>query len=85
MHGVVRYPWKLILEATAGQSPEWQLYNLSADPQELSDLSEEHPKIRDELKTVLFAHIKKQTSGAYEDPGHARPTNRDVELLRSLG
>ena len=85
MHGVVHYPWKLILSKTPGHPAELELYELSTDPLELSDLSATHEDIRDKLRAMLLGHIKTQTSRIQTDPDKTVPTNHDINLLRELG
>ena len=85
MHGVVQYPWKLILNHATDHTRSLELYNLSTDPLELTDLSRERPEIRDELKAILLEYIRQQTSEAAAIPDRTVPGDRNIQLLRSLG
>lgn len=46
-------PWKLIQGKTADGQPEIQLYDLTQDPGETTDISAAHPKIVQELSTAI--------------------------------
>ena len=53
---LVRGEWKLIYDLLRQQEPtedtKWELFNLVDDPQEMNDLSDEYPEIRQDLITV---------------------------------
>lgn len=63
-------PWKL-LQNDARQP--FRLYHLQDDPQETTDLSETHARIRDELKRALDAHIARCKSIPYRLPDGTGP------------
>jgi len=73
--------WKLIWTPFQEGAREHQLYNMTADPHECTDLSAEHPEVVAALSALLRAwHV---TPGVAES--REQPSEKDLERLRSLG
>jgi arylsulfatase A-like enzyme len=82
------YPWKLILDGRSAM-----LFDLSSDPDELRDLSDEHPDRVRELRGLIAKHIESDRHRRMAVRKQERPeeiSEEDLpedarEALRSLG
>jgi N-acetylgalactosamine-6-sulfatase len=86
-HGLRRDQWKLI---RSGNPQRLELYDLSNDPLERSDVSEKNPAIRDELSTLLTDWIEEmeqsgQRRGWFAVQNERVRTPEELEALRALG
>ena len=78
---LVRGEWKLIYDLLRQQQPtedtKWELFNLVDDPQEMNDLSDEYPEIRQELVTAWqdFAEAADLNNNQPQGPSPVPPAN----------
>ncbi|MGC8846304.1 MAG: sulfatase family protein, partial [Candidatus Hydrogenedens sp.] len=72
LKGIMKYPWKLILDRTTNKI---ELYNLTEDPKELNNVSEKYPEIISEL----IKHIQ-NSSHKQEIPASENTTTLPPEL-----
>lgn len=82
---IVRGGWRLVLNAATG---ERQLYDLSTDPGETTDVAEAHAARADELEAVLRRELEHDEllRAWYGDPGDAGGLSRDqLDRLSELG
>jgi arylsulfatase len=81
--------WKYFQIHDAEQISE-ELYDLEADPFELTDVSRQHPETTQRLRAELVAQLEEQTKRAEQLGGGNRPQTRAtdpsiLEQLRALG
>lgn len=80
--------WKLThipneIDRALMRGSEWELYNLSVDPRELTNRIDDSPAVADRLKKVLQTWSAPWIASAYGD--HDRPKGQvDEETLRNL-
>jgi arylsulfatase A-like enzyme len=81
VHSVIRDDWKLI--RTVAPEPRVEVYDLSADPGEQTDLSAREPEVLAELEALLDAHIAGISGGLTAEQA---VLDEDVErALKALG
>ncbi len=73
-----------------GEKISEELYDLQADPFELTDVSKTHPETTRRLRTQLLARLEELRERAEQLGGGARPQTRAtdpsiLEQLRALG
>ena len=76
--GLVCWPWKLIVERGTGQS---HLFDLAHDPDERTDLLDEHPGVAVRLAEVLGAQLRAQLD--YHGPDDVWRASRFAPRLAS--
>jgi arylsulfatase A-like enzyme len=86
-HGLRRDQWKLI---RSSNPQRLELYDLSNDPLERSDVAEKNPAIRDELSSLLTNWIEEmeqsgQRRGWFAVQNERVRTPEELEALRALG
>ena len=77
---LVRWPHKLVLDDTSGET---RLFDLEADPGETQDLASERPAVRDRLAAELRAMTEAAQRQAAPQPADFPPDT--IERLRELG
>jgi arylsulfatase len=68
MKAYIRDNWKILRLPVPLASGDWQLYDLSKDPGETTDLSAEFPEIRQELITLWENYAR--TNALHDHRGH---------------
>jgi arylsulfatase A-like enzyme len=72
--------WKLILHREKSNDKDVELYDLQADPHELTDLSEKHPEIIAQMRDQLD-----KMPAIVQDPPRPTMDEKTKERLKSLG
>jgi arylsulfatase A-like enzyme len=72
--------WKLILHREKSKDKGVELFDLQADPHELTDVSEKHPEIRVQLRNKLD-----EIPAIVQDPPRPAMDEKTKERLKSLG
>lgn len=85
----ILYGWSPLLSLRQGKykyidAPRPELYDLSLDPQELSNIQTEHPQLVQNMKTALDRIIRETSSNA-PAPESANLDRATLERLASLG
>lgn len=78
---VWRDDWKLIWTPFQQDETEHQLYSVAVDPDELEDLSAEHP----DKVAELMAELRVWLAGQEAAPAHGELSEEEYERLKSLG
>jgi arylsulfatase A-like enzyme len=87
-HSVRRDPWRLIVEDESGLA---RLYDLERDPDELVDVSDEHPGVVADLRALLACQeaaddaLRERLGADLEESALDADTLRDLERLGYTG
>lgn len=81
MIAAIRRPFKLIKDRSSGR---YELYDISADPAEMTDLMPSRPEVAEPLRVAIEQRAAGGAFSAPEEQEHA-PSKKELEQLKTLG